>query len=161
MEEQDVLFLLSFLIFLLRIYFVNQSILIDPKLKNELTSIIIKSPMLDRDRNVELFESRVLENSEFIRDMCVSMLLLGISTGLFFRALFTERHVAPIADQNRENPAQENPIALAQQDIAVQQDQQNRATFFQSPSASSSNAETTNDFNSKADDGPNNIKKTR
>lgn len=120
----------------------------DTELKNELISTT-NSPMCDRDRNVEFLESSVLENSAFIRDM-FAILLLGISTGLFFRALITPRRAVPIANQNRENPAQENPMPHAQQN----QGQENRATFFQ-PVAGSAN-----DFNSKTDDGPNN-KKTR
>lgn len=156
MEEQDVLFLMSFLIFLLRIYFVNH-ISINPKLMDEL-AVTLNSPMFDRDR-VKSLESNVLKNPAIIRDMCVSILLLGISTGLFFRALITPRRAVPIANQNRENPAQENPMPHAQQNIGVQQGQENRTTFFQ-PVAGSANADSAHDFNSKTDDGPNN-KKTR
>src|ERR1043165_6230499 len=121
-------------------------------------SVSINFLTFDRDR-MKLLESDVLKNPAVIRDMCVSLLLLGISTGLFLRALITPRRIARIANQNRENLAEENSAVPEQQNINVQQGQENRFAFFQ-PVPGPANAEPANAFNSKTDDGPNN-KKTR
>ncbi|WP_342220441.1 hypothetical protein [Rickettsiella endosymbiont of Miltochrista miniata] len=140
MNERNALYLLSFLCALLRKYYVNNCLHVEPQLRNELAGIMT-SPMYNKERDREFIGSRITRNPWFIIDTCISMSLLMVSAALFFRALNMGRHVAPVVRIEEQNRPQD-PVAPAQQNVAAQV-QENPAAFFQ-PSAGSSNADTAN-----------------
>lgn len=157
MNERNALYLLSFLCALLRKYYVNNCLHVEPQLRDELAGIMT-SPMYNKERDREFIGSRI-RNPWFIIDTCISMSLLVVSAALFFRALNIDRPVAAVRLIEEQNRPQD-PVAPAQQNVAAQV-QENPAAFFQAP-AGSSNADAANATSSANDhEQPTNSKKTR
>ncbi|MEN9449719.1 MAG: hypothetical protein RJA83_333 [Pseudomonadota bacterium] len=155
MNERNALYLLSFLCALLRKYYVNNCLHVEPQLKDELAGIMT-SPMYNKERDREFIGGRIMRNPWFMIDTCISMSLLMVSAALFFRALNIDRPVAPV--RHIEEQIRQNAQAPAQQNVAAQVPE-NRAAFFQ-PVAGSSNADTAN-ASSANDNEQTNSKKTR
>lgn len=149
--DRNTYLLLALLCLGLNRFYARNCLQPDAQLHAELAGIM-KSPLYNRGRDREFIVSRITRDPGFMIDVFVLGSLLMTSAYLFFRAVNFERARPQVQAQpaQNQNPLQEDPIALEQQNVAAQQLPENRAVFFQAP-AGSSNASAANAASSAND----------